>query len=79
MLTFVYGKLGAMATAYIDWSDDNGDWGTTPIDDFEYSCAISSNGLHEWAYDRAACIECGGQECYCMDCGIAGCDCGRMY
>lgn len=66
-----------MAHAYIDWSDDDCDWGTTPLSDFEYSCANSSDGLHEWAFERAACMGCDEQESYCLECGAPGCGCGR--
>lgn len=66
-----------MATAYIDWSDNNCDWGATPLDRHEYSCANSSDGLHEWAYNRSVCYGCDGQESYCMECGAQGCECGR--
>ncbi|UXO93845.1 hypothetical protein Pan2_26 [Pseudanabaena phage Pan2] len=67
-----------MATAYIDWSDDNCDWGTTDINTQEYSCSISADGLHAWAYARAECLGCAEQESYCMECGYPGCKCGRM-
>jgi hypothetical protein len=65
-----------MATAYIDWSDDNCDWGVTQLGQFDYSCPNSEDGLHGWAFERAICVSCDGQEVYCLDCGAPGCECG---
>ncbi len=52
-----------MATAYIDWSDENCDWGTTPLNDVEYSCANSSDGLHTWTSEAPEFVT------YCVECG----------
>jgi len=63
-----------MASAYID----HGDFGTQPLDDRNYSCPNSADGLHDWGgFDRSLCmcVDGGIMHTYCVECGNTFEDC----
>jgi hypothetical protein len=50
-----------MATAHIE-SDGPCDWGRIPLDDHNYSCLVSANGMHDWSQQSTTVV-------FCNECG----------